>query len=140
MSAPVHCGQCGTLLNERPGVPLENRTPCACGSTARRYSQSSDVTIKTRTSLEARQKRPGVSGFLVKLFVGKQPRKALGGVILGWVDKTWRIDKPADRIIEHVVSEEGEILKDVDEPLSAHRGHGSDKPELKAERLKAKGK
>jgi hypothetical protein len=70
------------------------------------------------------------------MFVGKQPRKALGGVVIGWVDKFWRKDKPADRYIERVVTEEGEVLKDVDEPLSAHRGHGSDKPELKAERLK----
>jgi hypothetical protein len=74
------------------------------------------------------------------MFVGKQPRKALGGVVIDWVDKFWRKDKPADRYIERVVTEEGEVLKDVDEPLSAHRDHGSDKPELKAERLKAKGK
>jgi hypothetical protein len=51
-----------------------------------------------------------------------------------------RKDKPADCYIEHVVSEESEILKDVDQPLRAHREHGSDRPELKAERLKAKGK
>ena len=56
------------------------------------------------------------------------------------MDKFWRKDRPADRYIEHVVTEEGEVLKDVDEPLRAHRDHGSAKPELKAERLRAKGK
>jgi hypothetical protein len=140
MNAPVHCGQCGALLDERPGTPVENRTPCSCGSTTRQYSQSLSSEIKSRASVKARQKRPGISGYLVEMFVGKQPRKALGGVIIGWVDKFWRKDKSADRYIEHVVTEEGEVLKDVDEPLSAHRDHGSDKPELKAERLKVKGK
>jgi hypothetical protein len=140
MSTPVHCGQCGAHLDEIPGTPVENRTPCGCGSTARQYSQSSNSESKIRTSVKVQQKRPGISGFLVEMFVGKQPRKAVGGVVIGWVNKVWRKDKPADRYIEHVVTEEGEVLKDVDGPLRAHRGYGSDKSELKAERLKVKGK
>jgi hypothetical protein len=48
----------------------------------------------------------------VEMFVGKQPCKALGGVVIDWVDKFWRKDKPADRYIERVVTEEGEVLKD----------------------------
>jgi hypothetical protein len=79
------------------------------------------------------------------MIVGKQPRKGPGGVFLEWVDKFWRKDKPADRYIERVVTEGGEVLRDVDEPLSEHFGHGSDKPQLRAAReaekaLKAKGK
>jgi hypothetical protein len=74
-------------------------------------------------------------GWLVEMFVGKQPRKGPGGVFIEWVDKYWRKDKPADRISEHVVTEDGKVLRDLAEPLSEHFGRGSDKPELKAARL-----
>ena len=39
------------------------------------------------------------------------------------VDVNWVIDHDADRYIERVVDvETGEVLRDVDEPLSSHRG------------------
>jgi hypothetical protein len=73
-----------------------------------------------------------VSGWLSDVFVGRQPRKGPGGVFIGWVNKLRRIDKPADRYIEHVATEGGEVLRDIDEPLGVHQGHGSDRADLKA--------
>ena len=136
MNDPVHCGQCGAPLDERPGVPVEDRTPCACGSTARRYSQSINSELKIRTSALVRQKHPSKEGWLIDMFVGQDFRHD----IKDWVNKFRRIDRADARYIEHIVTEDGKVIKDVNEPLSAHRGHGSDKPVLKAERLKAKGK
>jgi hypothetical protein len=68
------------------------------------------------------------------MFIGKQVRKGPGGIFIEWVDKYWRKDKPANRYVEHVVIEAGEVLRDADEPLTEHFGHGSDKPELRATR------
>ncbi len=45
-----------------------------------------------------------------------------------FVDKYRTIDKDGDRYIEKVVDPDtGEVLHDVDEQLSGHEGHGSDK-------------
>lgn len=46
-----------------------------------------------------------------------------------WIQKIRLFDRRNDRYVEHVVDEEtGEVYRDVDEPLSSHLGHGSDKP------------
>jgi hypothetical protein len=132
----VFCGGCGAVLVESPSAPVEFRIACSCGSVARFFKCDIETEkVRIRTSISARQKRPGIRGWLVEMVVGKQPRKGPGGVFIEWVDKYWRIDKPSDRCIEHVVTETGEVLRDVNEPLSRHFGHGSDKPELKASRL-----
>jgi len=117
-------------------APLRFDEPCpACGSTVRCFSQSSHITSTTNVSLRARQKRSGLPGWLVDMFVGKQPRKGPGGVIIGWVDKLRRIDKAANRYVEHVVTESGQVLRDIDEPLRAHQGHGSDRADIKSARV-----
>lgn len=41
MSESVACNQCGTILDEDPGIPAENRKPCPiCGSLTRQISVS----------------------------------------------------------------------------------------------------
>jgi hypothetical protein len=133
------------MLDESSGTPIECRKACTCGSVTRAFKCDIQTEeINTRTSIRARQKRHMIGGWLVDIVVGQVPRKGPGGVFIEWVDKFWRKDKPADRYVEHVVTETGEILRDVDEPLSDHFGRGSAKPELRAEReakkLRAKGK
>ena len=130
------CGSCGAQLDESPSLPVEARLPCACGSSTRHFKcdiQAEKVQIRTAVLLK--QKRPGKRGWLVEMFLEKQTRNAPGGIFIGWVDKYWRKDKLADRYTEHVVTEDGESLRDVDEPLS--QGRGSDKPQSV---LKAKGR
>jgi hypothetical protein len=46
----VYCGNCGTRLDESPGQPPDQRSPCPnCGSTARRF----DVTIEDQVAAKA---------------------------------------------------------------------------------------
>jgi hypothetical protein len=118
------CGECGK--------PLAEDGPCqACGSRLRCFQQGVSAECRTQTSIKIRQKRPGVPGWLVEMIVGKVLRKSVGD----FVHKYWRLDRAADRYVEHIETEDGKIIRDVDEPLRLHVGHGSDKPELKAARL-----
>jgi len=65
------------------------------------------------------------------MVIGKVLRKSIGD----FVEKYWRLDRAADRYVEQIKTEDGEILRDVDERLSSHVGHGSDKQEPKAARV-----
>src|SRR5436190_2069226 len=134
----VFCGSCGAMLVESPGAPIESRIVCSCGSLGRHFKCDIVAEIRIHASMRARQKRLGMRGWLVEMIVGKEPHKGPHGVFIEWVNKYRRIDKPADRYIERVVTEAGEILRDVDEPLGSHLGHGSDKPKLRLARLAEK--
>ena len=46
---------------------------------------------------------------------------------LVFVRKFRRMDRATDRYRERLKTEDGKVLKDVDEPRSEHRGHGLDK-------------
>ena len=61
----------------------------------------------------------------------------LGGDDLHRATQTWRkrrrtIDRENDRYVEQVTDHEGVVVRDVDVPLSEHRGHGSDWTQPKA--------
>jgi hypothetical protein len=80
--------------------------------------------VQVRASVTAKQKRPGVKKPLTEIFTGSEPRRSVGD----FVTKERVIDRANDRYREKVVTDEGEVLRDVDEPLSQHKGRGSDKP------------
>jgi hypothetical protein len=120
----VFCGECRE--------PLTKDGPCsACGSQVRCFYVTLAIECKSKTHIRVHHKRPGNKRPLVEMIVGKVLRKSVGD----FVEKYWRLDRAADRYIEQIKTEDGETLKDVDEPLSSHVGHGSDKPELKAARV-----
>lgn len=63
-------------------------------------------------------------------------RKAVAEIISGWelhkrfgdmVEKYRHIDRRNDRYIERIATRDGELIRDVDERLSEHIGHGSAK-------------
>jgi hypothetical protein len=98
-------------------------------SIERRFAQSlRNARGPIETSIEAIHERPGIAGYLTKLFQGWQPTKAPGGRVIGYVRKLWRIDRNRSpkwyrERVER--ADDGVVIRDVDEPLRQHRGRGS---------------
>lgn len=120
----VRCGSCGASLPGASTAGFEAKTSChVCGSTTRTIGIELEAQVQVRASLKAVQKRPGVKRPLVELFSGWDLRRSVGD----FVKKMRRLDRAADRYQEHVETEDGEVLRSVDEKLTEHIGHGSDK-------------
>lgn len=70
--------------------------------------------------------RPGVSktkGLLRHVKAGASQSRDTGKRN----DRYMEIDKENDRYVERITTPDGDVIKDVSEPLSTHRGHGSAK-------------
>jgi hypothetical protein len=70
-----------------------------------------------------RHTRPGVKGWLTRQFIGWELRKSVGD----FVRKHRLIDRVSKRYVEKIATEDGTVLRDVDEPLPQHTGHGTAK-------------
>lgn len=79
---------------------------------------------KPRVSLGMKHTRPGVKKPLAEGFTGFKLRRTVGD----HVEKTRLIDRENNRYMERVVTENGEVLRDVDHKLTDHVGRGSAKP------------
>ena len=121
----VKCGACGTSLDEPSDRPAEARKPCdACGATVRRFEISLEGSLTLRSSIGTKLRRGGRGRPVVKSFGGDDLTVSTGR----WVHRDRLIDREGDRYRERVVDPQtGDVLRDVDEPLSKHRGHGSAK-------------
>lgn len=120
----VRCGSCGASLPGAGTAGLGTKTSChVCGSTTRTIGVELEAQVQVRDSLKALQKRPGIKRPLVELFSGWDLRRSVGD----FVKKIRRLDRAADRYQEHVETEGGEVLRSVDEKLTEHIGHGSDR-------------
>jgi hypothetical protein len=65
---------------------------------------------------------PGKKGVRFELVRGDELTRASGR----WATKWRLVDKDNDRYQERVIEQgSGKVLHEIDEPLSAHRGHGS---------------
>jgi hypothetical protein len=119
------CGNCGHALDESPSTPVEQRQPCpGCGSLGRKVliEVSDTITVHESVGLKVRhegERRPfrlGKYGDSLHRLSGK------------WNRREMTVDRENDRYTERVIDgETGEVIHDVDEPLSDHRGHGSAK-------------
>jgi hypothetical protein len=120
----VRCGSCGTLLQEPVGLPDENRKPCpCCGSMTRQVDIDVAGTLEFHDMLSMKEK-DAARKTLVETKAGDDLERETGK----WMRKQRIIDHSGDRYKEHIVDpESGRVVRDVDEPLSAHRGHGSAK-------------
>ena len=67
---------------------------------------------------------------IATFFEGWDIRRSVGD----WVHKKRMINNQADRYIEHVEDEAGNVIRHCDELLSEHRGHGSAKAAIAAKR------
>jgi len=119
----VQCGNCQGPIDEPTDLPAENRKPCpSCGSTIRRINVRVSDTLTCHESL----------GLKLKDSTGKSLSESLGGDDLHrksgkWMHKTRIIDHKGDRYKEVVTDPLiGDLVHECDEPLSRHRGHGSD--------------
>ncbi len=122
--ARARCGSCGEPIDESADVPIEDRVPCPqCGSTTRKFSEHLKVEAKAQVGLGFKHKRPGSKKPIAEGFTGRELRKSVGD----FVDKERLIDRENDRYREKVVTDSGEVIRDVDEPLSEHTDRGSAK-------------
>ena len=124
----VHCAQCGSVIPEPPGLPVEERMPCPeCGSTTRRFSKTLSETVSVRAFLDGKKKspkHPSRKRVRVHLQVGDQIEHKTGR----WVFKERRVDKDATpaRYFERITDPRtGEVIHECSEPLDRHTGHGS---------------
>jgi hypothetical protein len=118
----VSCSGCGASVPE-PGR-IEDREPCpACGSTARTFAKTFTDTAEAHDSL-ATKARHGDVGKV------KPHREAFTGFDYHRDTQEWRqvfrvVDREGDRYTERIVDAAGNVVRDVDEPLSEHRGRGA---------------
>jgi hypothetical protein len=123
-STTVSCGGCGGSVPE-PGR-IEDQKPCpSCGSTARTFAVTLTDKAEAHDSL-ATKARHGDVGKV------KPYREALGGFDYHRDSKEWRqvsrvVDREGDRYTERIVDAAGNVVREVDEPLSDHRGRGTAK-------------
>ena len=112
----------------------EGGNPCeACGHIGRTIAVTIQESVMIRTGFRAQGYEGGKSrkkGFFAEIRERWQHSTKLGEA----VHRVQHIDKRADRYTEVVRDQQGNIIHQTDEPLSAHRGHGSDKPELLRQR------
>jgi DNA-directed RNA polymerase subunit RPC12/RpoP len=120
----VTCSTCGTLVEEPARV--EDRQPCPrCGSLARTFL----VTVSDWGKIESHESVRVKARHGEK---GKPYRETFDGDDLHRDGHEWRlvhrlIDREHDRYTERIIDTAGNVVRDVDEPLSHHRGRGAAK-------------
>lgn len=127
--SPGRCQDCGTKLAKKYLTNDGTRVPCPkCGSMRRAYSVHVHETVKVRTSVGYELKRAGKNKFSVKATSGASFFRKTGD----WHNLERVIDRENDKYKEKIVDEKsGEVLIDVEEPLSQHKGHGDAKHKRK---------
>lgn len=128
-SIAVRCTNCGQQLPSEWASEII-KPPCPkCGSLKKEISIAivEDAAIKIHESLRGKLKDANFSSKKnprVDFFVGDDLRKSDGK----WMQKERLIDKNNRQYREVVIDPQtGEIVHHVEEPLSDHFGHGSDK-------------
>ena len=122
----VTCSECGKTLSEPPDE--ENRKPCQfCGSSARTINLLLKEDIHLHEFIDVKKKFPGYphdKKLRVHLQQGDQLNHGTGK----WIKKERLIDKEKNTYSEKIIEPEtGKILRQANEPLKNHTGHGSDK-------------
>jgi hypothetical protein len=108
---------------------IEDREPCPnCGSLARTFGTTITDSIEPHDSLAYKARHGDVGK--VKPYL-----EALTGDDLHRGSGEWRrvsrvIDHENDRYTERITDAAGNVVRDVDEPLSQHRNRGAAKPRL----------
>ena len=121
----VYCGGCQRALIEAADLPRSQRVPCPeCGSTLRRFSVHLQSEGRGHSTLALKAKSPGMRKPFLELKQGDDLHRVTGL----WSSLLRVIDRRRNRYQEQIVDiESGEILRNVDEPLTDHRGRGSAK-------------
>jgi hypothetical protein len=81
-----------------------------------------DVTVEAHMSARRRSTEKVSSGrYAVEEWFGEDLHRDSGE----WRNRTRIVDRKNDRYREHIVSPDGTVVRDVEEPLSDHLGRGS---------------
>lgn len=122
----VRCKNCGAQLAENPSAPVEERQPCPeCGSMSRQVGITlTDTAVTIHESLAVKAKSPGEREPFLESKQGDSYSTKWGR----FMTLLQVVDRRNNRYRKLVTDPEtGEILRDVDEPLTDHRGYGSAK-------------
>jgi hypothetical protein len=125
--ATVSCGNCGRPLDQSASLPVEERVPCPqCGSLQRHVAlemEDAAVTLHSSIALKARhaeERKPFQEGKY-----GHDLHRKTGK----WNEREMTVDRDGNRYTERITDlETGDAIRDVDEPLDQHRGHGDARP------------
>jgi phage FluMu protein Com len=125
----VACGHCKKVLDEASDTPVEKRTPCPdCESTSRHFAKTLTATVTVRSGIrgKARSGEAGKPGGKPWLTFMSEPSWSYSSE--KWIHREKAENRREDRYTEVVRDPDtDEIIHEVDEPLSEHRGHGSAK-------------
>jgi hypothetical protein len=121
----VVCNSCGVELDESASVSAEERQPCPqCGSLARAFSVTLKSTVTARPSLGLKAKSGGRGKAFLEQKQGDNYSPSRGR----WMRLVQIVDRRRNRYRKLVTDPEtGEVLRDVDEPLTDHVGRGDAK-------------
>src|SRR5881396_3694238 len=124
-SIEVLCGNCRAHIDEDPGLPADRRKPCpSCGSLSRHINQAMSDTVTLHSKVNMKGKRPSMKRPFIEQTVGDDLHRKTGQ----WMKLHRVIDRLRDWYSEKVTEPaSGEVVHNSEEPLSDHRGHGSDK-------------
>lgn len=124
-SIKVHCGKCDAELGGESATLAEKRSPCPfCGSTGRMVKVEVSDSITVRGMLDLKAREPGGGRPFMEQRVGDDLHRKSGM----WMKLRRLIDRRANRYVEHITNPTtGEVVRDVEEPLDQHRGHGNAK-------------
>lgn len=114
------CSQCGTELSE------VSRSPCPrCRGTARTFDVAITESLTLREMWGMKWRQAGVAGRPSAEFkLGQEFNHSRQE----YVNVDRRVDRVEDAYYERISTETGEVLREVSEPLSQHRGRGDARP------------
>ena len=122
------CSACGTTFAESEATEDGTRCMCpSCGSTGRVVSAHAEDTIPFSDKVALKHKRPGYKKPILESVSGMDLHRNTGRMS----NLTRVIDRLNNRYTETITDPEtGEVLREVDEPLTGHTGRGSAKGRL----------
>jgi len=118
----ARCSGCGELVEEP--ARIEDREPCpSCESLARtvELALADSAQAHERIGLKARRGEVGK----VKPYLEQTSGDDYHRDSREWRQVSRVIDREHDRYTERIVDAAGNVVQEVDEPLSEHRGHGA---------------
>jgi hypothetical protein len=119
------CGECGSAILDPPKkVGEPGNYPCpTCGLVGYKFGWVAEAEIPLNVLARAAYKVGGKGRPKRELLAGWDRRNSHSDYVL----KERIIDREADRYREKITTKDGQVLRDVYEPLSGHTGHGSAK-------------
>jgi Zn finger protein HypA/HybF involved in hydrogenase expression len=120
--AAVTCKACGSTLDESASAPPEQRQPCpSCGSLQRHVAHTLGGEVHVHSSLGLKGKSGGKGKPFLELKQGESYSTARGR----FMHLLQIVDRRNNRYRKLVRDPEtGEVLRDVDKPLTEHTDHG----------------